>query len=186
MCYRHYIVASETITHTVNLPKIKQPYHRSKPHLEIIRLSQPKIRQLHVPVRRHQQILRLQIPVHNPLAVQEIHPAQYLPRDLLDPRRPQPPESLDVRREILLGMLEHQVHNEQLLLLHPSAVTDVEQPHHVGMLVGVELLEEGDLAEGAHRDAVLGEGDADPLEGDHGAALAVNALVDCAVGAWWR
>ena len=57
-------------------------------------------------------------------------------------------------------------------------------PDNVGVIKALKLLEEGDLSEDGHRDAVLGQGEAHLLEGHDVAGQPVAGLEHRAVGSW--
>lgn len=76
-------------------------------------------------------------------------------------------------------MLEHQVHDE--LVVDALAVANVEQADDVGVLVRVEVLEQADLAQGVHRDALVGQRDAHLFQGHVRVVGLVARLVHAAV-----
>ncbi len=58
-------------------------HHRGEEGVELVDPGQPEVGQLDVAIPGDQEVLRLQVPVDDPVAVEEVHPTQDLPDDVL-------------------------------------------------------------------------------------------------------
>ena len=68
-------------------------------------------------------------PVNYPVAVEEVHPGEYLPHDVLDAIMGQAGRRnpLDVEVQVLVHMLKHQEQVHLSAHLHPLAVANIKQ-----------------------------------------------------------
>lgn len=71
-------------------PVPQRHHHERQSHLEVVRLGQAEVGQLDAPRLRDQDVLRLEVAVHDPVAVQEVDPAEDLARDGLSKHRHKP------------------------------------------------------------------------------------------------
>mmetsp|Transcript_56948 Transcript_56948/g.180181 ORF Transcript_56948/g.180181 Transcript_56948/m.180181 type:complete len:344 (+) Transcript_56948:281-1312(+) len=131
----------------------------------------------------HQEILGLEVPVHDPVPVAVRHALEELVHEVLDGGAGQrvgraTAREVHVLLEVRVEVLEDQVEDGLVVLLH---VLDREEANHVDALA--EHLQEGDLAKGGGRDALLLHLEAGLLQGHQLAGLAAAGLVHLAIGA---
>mmetsp|Transcript_40106 Transcript_40106/g.95826 ORF Transcript_40106/g.95826 Transcript_40106/m.95826 type:complete len:314 (-) Transcript_40106:105-1046(-) len=135
-----------------------------------------EIADLHVAVLIHQHIGGLQVPVVDASRVQVLQAHQQMIKYKLD---------LELLQVHLLGTEGLQVSIPQLhdqvecvgLLLRQNHVME---PHDVGV---IQTLEDCDFAQDPLAVDLVAEHRVDPLDGHHPAALLIQGLADCAVGA---
>ena len=156
-------------------------YRRGEERVEVINPGKPEVCNLHRPVPGHEDVLGLDVPVDDPVAMKEVHPAEDLPHEVpgLLQRDPGLRDAREILVEVLVHVLEHEV--ERHLPLPPGPVTDVHQPHDVGVVVAAEVAQQRDLPEDRHRDAVLSQRDPHLLHRHDLTRLPTLGFVDCRV-----
>lgn len=142
--------------------------------------SQAKVGKLEVQVAIDQEILRFKIPMKDTTAVAEFDTGAELRHEFLD----EAGFERDTLRDGLHVLL--QVHVKELedeIKLMTIGMNNVMQTHDV--FIRVEFFEQGDLADGSGRDALVFLFETDLLEGDEAASVAkVTGFVDDTIGSF--
>ena len=159
-------------------------YRGGEKSVKVIYSGQAEVCEFQRPVPGEENVLWLDVPVHDAVAVQEVHPAQQLPHQVLDLVLGEAGRRAlgQVGVEVLVHVLEHEV--EDHLAVVARAVADVLQLDDVGVVVLAEVAQQRDLPQDGHGHPVLGQGDAHFLHGDYLIVLQIFGFVNCAISSW--